>query len=197
MRRLSMLLLTFALLPACDPTFTRASEDPSIDDAALSTRLDRTDLDEALEAWLAGFESSSFYRLATGGEAKPNIAILRIANDTSEHIGSALDNLLNSAETQLVQSGRFKVIDNTTITRDAIMAERLRNLGDSVDPETIAALGKEYGIHYFVNGRVGDTAEKTGDTKRVQYYLFMRVTDVATGVIEYQHQIDITKQLDD
>ncbi len=197
MCRLSMFLMTLALLPACDPTFTRASDDPSIDEAALSTRLDRTDLDLALDNWLAGFEASPFYRRATTGDARPNIAILRIANDTSEHIGSALDNLLNSAETHLVQSERFKVVDNTLITRDAIMAERLRNLGDSVDPETIAALGREYGIHYFVNGRVGDTAEKSGDTKRVQYYLFMRVTDVATGIIEYQHQIDITKQLDD
>ena len=64
-------------------------------------------------------------------------------------------------------------------------------------PETIAALGKEYGIHYFINGRVGDTAEKTSDKRRVQYFLFLRVTEVSTKRIVFQEQVDdITKLME-
>ena len=38
---------------------------------------------------------------------------------------------------------------------------------------------------------------QVGDTRRVQYFLFLRVTDVATNVIKYQDQVDLTKQVED
>lgn len=184
-----------AAAAGCGPTFTRASDEPEIDDPAMSTGLDRKDLELALEQWVTGFEASPF--MVTLPRDKPSIAILKIANDTSEHIGGALDNLLNSMETKLVDSGAWTVVDNTRLSSDANMSERLRQLGDTVDPETRVALGKEYGIHYFVNGRVGETTEEVEDTRRVQYFLFLRVTDVATNVIRYQDQVDLTKQVED
>jgi hypothetical protein len=184
-----------AAAAACDPTFTRGSDEPEIDDPAMSTGLDRRDLELALEQWVTGFEASPF--MVTLPRDKPPIAILKIANDTSEHIGGMLDNLLNSMETKLVDSGAWTVVDNTHLSTDANMAERLRQLGDTVDPETRVALGKEYGIHYFVNGRVGESNEEVGDTRRVQYFLFLRVTDVETNVIKYQDQVDLTKQVED
>ena len=179
----------------CGPTFTRGSDDPTIDDPAMSTGLDRRDLELALEQWVTGFEASPF--MVTLPRDKPPIAILKIANDTSEHIGGMLDNLLNAMETKLVDSGAWTVVDNSRLSTDANMAERLRQLGDTVDPETRVALGKEYGIHYFVNGRVGERVEEVEDTRRVQYFLFLRVTDVETNVIRYQKQVDITKQVED
>ncbi len=182
-------------LTACSsPEYSRGSDDPSIDLPAMSTRLDRADLELALGHWMEGFANSEFVRDVR--DETPNIAILRIANDTSEHISSALDNLLNSVETRLVADGGFNVIDNSKLTADALMAERLRDLGDSVDDKTVAALGKEYGIHYFINGRVGDTAEKTNDARRVQYFLFMRVTDVATRRIVFQDEVAVTKKVE-
>ena len=187
--------VTATAAAGCGPTFTRGSDDPSIDEPPMSTRLDRKDLDIALEQWITGFQASPF--MVTLPRDKPSIAILNIANDTSEHIGGALDNLLSEMETKLVDSGAWTVVDNSRLTTDANMAERLRQLGDTVDPETRVALGKEYGIHYFVNGRVGETTEEVEDTRRVQYYLFLRVTDVATNVIRYQDQVDITKQVED
>ncbi|MBM3986166.1 MAG: hypothetical protein FJ296_10855 [Planctomycetes bacterium] len=184
--------LSCAFLPACSsPEYTRAADEPEIEDPALSTRLDRRDLELALDAWIAELDGSAFAKTLPH---KPSIAILHVQNDTSEHIAGALDNLLSSIETRLVQSGLFNVVDNTTLTRDAVLAERMRASGDAVDPATAAALGKEYGIHYLVNGRVGDTAEKTDDVRRVQYYLFLRVTEVATLRIMHQTQVDITKQ---
>src|SRR5262245_48455551 len=191
-----ILALGALLLAGCGPTFTRGSDDPTIDEPPMSTRLDRKDLDLALEQWITGFQASPFMVTLTR-DPKPSIAILKIANDTSEHIGGALDNLLSEMETKLVDSGGWTVVDNSSLSTDANMAERLRQLGDTVDPETRVALGKEYGIHYFVNGRVGETTEEVSDTKRVQYYLFLRVTDVATNVIRYQDQVDITKQVED
>ena len=190
------LLLAVSLIAGgCGPTFTRASDEPEIDAPAMSTRLDRKDLEQALDQWITGLAASPF--MVTLPRDKPSIAILKIANDTSEHIGGALDNLLDSMETKLVDSGAWTVVDNSRLSTDANMSERLRQLGDTVDPETRVALGKEYGIHYFVNGRVGETTEEVKDTRRVQYFLFLRVTDVATNQIKYQDQVDLTKQVED
>jgi PBP1b-binding outer membrane lipoprotein LpoB len=194
-RMTSLACCAALLLTACGPTFTRGSDDPGIDDPAMSTGLDRRDLELALEQWVTGFEASPF--MVTLPRDKPSIAILKIANDTSEHIGGMLDNLLNAMETKLVDSGAWTVVDNSRLSTDANMSERLRQLGDTVDPETRVTLGKEYGIHYFVNGRVGERVEEVGDTRRVQYFLFLRVTDVTTNVIKYQDQVDLTKQVED
>ena len=75
-----------------------------------------------------------------------------------------------------------------------MLAERLRDAGDAVDKDTAAALGKEFGIQYFVSGRVWDTAEKSNDVRRVQYHIFLRVTDVATLQVTHQTRVDVTKQ---
>lgn len=193
MKRLTLAaVLCLACLPACTgPEYTRAADDPDIEDPALSTRLDRRDLELALDAWIDELDASAFAKTLAH---KPSIAILHVQNDTSEHISGALDNLLSSIETRLVQSGLFNVVDNTTLTQDAVLAERMRAASDAVDPATAAALGREYGIEYLVNGRVGDMPEKTDDVRRVQYELFLRVTDVATLRIVHQTQVDITKQ---
>lgn len=188
------LIVPLCLTPACfGPSVKRASENPEIDEPALSTGLDRVDLELALKTWVEDFEQSDFVR---GLARKPSIAVLKISNQTSEHISGALDSLLDSAEVHLVRSGSWNVVDNHEFMRDAILAERLRDMSDSIDPETIAALGKEYGVEYFVNGRVWDTSEKLGDVRRVQYYLFLRVTEVATGLVRHAEQVDITKQFE-
>lgn len=192
MFRVALLAALLVLSLACSgPSYQRGSDDPSIDKAAMSTRLDRADLELALDKWYAAFQESGFVRDL--GPGNPSISVLEIANDTSEHIGSALRNLITSVETDLVNNGRFAVISNDQIATSAILKERLR--GDSVDADTMAALGKEFGVLYFVHGRVGETTEKTEDARRVQYYLFLKVTEVETRRNVFQKQIDITKQI--
>ncbi len=192
--RLTLALLALTVLAACGPTFSRASDDPSIDEPAMSVRLDRADLDVALASWYEQFSDSGFVAEVPKNERK--IAILSIENDTSEHIGSALRNLIEGMETKIVNDRVFQVVSNDDLVADAITQERLRDLGENVDATTIAALGKEFGIHYFVHGRVGETAEKVSDTRRVQYFLFLKVTEVATTQRVFQQQIPITKQVE-
>jgi hypothetical protein len=186
-----LMVLSVLALAACGPTFERASDDPSIDDPAMSTRLDRVDLELALADWLDYFDASGFVKNLDATER--TISVLEISNDTTEHIGSSLRNLITSVETELVNDGHFDVVSNDDIVASAIAKERMR--GDLVNPDTMAALGQELGVHYFVHGRVGDNAEKTDDARRVQYFLFLKVTEVATKRTVFQKQIDITKQV--
>jgi hypothetical protein len=193
--RCTLLCVSLLSLVACGgPTFTRGSDDASIDEAALSTKLDRADLNQALDSWAETFQASPFYLEVS--KASRKIAVLGIENNSSEHIGSALQILTDGVETRLVNSGIFDVISRDTLVADAIMEERLRTLGDNVDPETVAALGKEFGIHYFVHGKVSDISEKTGDRRRVQYGMFLKVTEVATSRRVFQLEVPLTKQLD-
>lgn len=188
-------LLVCALAVACGGTrYSRGSENPEIDNPAMSTGLDRVDLELALDTWMASFGTSGF--VTDLGLDRPTVSILKIANNTSEHIGGALQNLLNSVETRLVQSGDWRVVDNSELMADAAMAERIRQLGDEVDPATRVALGQQFGIRYLIHGRVGDVAEKTGGVRRVQYFLFLRVSDVQSNEIVFQEQVDITKQVE-
>lgn len=193
MPRTLIIALLSGLAACSSPTIQRGSDDPQIDEAALSTRLDRVDLDRALDQWYEQFRASKFALDVPADNRR--LAVLEIDNDTSEFIGSALRNLIEAVETEIVNDGVFDVLSNDEIARDAIMQERLRSLGDTVDPETVAALGRELGVHYFVHGRVGETAEKTRDKKRIQYFLFLKVTEVATTRIVFQQSIPITKQI--
>ena len=191
LRLVSVSLALAFMLGACGPTIQRGTDDPSIDEAAMSTRLDRVDLEKALGDWYTEFSGSKFLARQDGGQS--TIAVLRIDNDTSEHIGSSLRNLIDSVETRLVNDGDFSVVSNDAIAKEAVAAEFMR--GDAVDASTMAALGKQLGVHYFVSGRVGESAEKTSDARRVQYFLFLRVVEVETVRNVFQAQIDITKQI--
>jgi len=192
-RLLSSTLLLLPLVACSGPDYERGSDDPSIDERAMSTRLDRADLERALDEWYAAFEQSPF---VTGlGAARPSISVLEITNETSEHISSALSALITSVETHLVNSNKLDVVANDELVKAAIAQELMA--GDEVDPDTMAEAGKRLGVHYFVHGSVGDTTEKTDDRRRVQYYLFLKVTEVETRRIVFQHQSDVTKQITD
>lgn len=191
MLRFLLASLVIITVIGCDPTFQRGTDDSSIDQAAMSTRLDRVDLEKALDDWYGQFGSSKF--LDQSGDGSKTLAVLRIDNDTSEHISSALTTLISSVETRIVNDGDFRVVTNDQIAKNAIAAEMQRI--DEVDQSTMADLGMQLGVQYFISGRVGDSAEKTADARRVQYFLFLRVTEVQTGRVMFQSQIDITKQI--
>lgn len=184
-------LLLLSLVCACGPTFERASDDPSIDEPAMSTKLDRADLELALQQWYEEFDASAFVGADDG--SLRTISVLEVENRTSEHISSGLAALIQSVETRLVNSGDFAVVGNDELVKEAIAQQHQDN--DLIDPATMAAVGKRLGVQYFVSGLVGDTTEKTDDTRRVQYYLFLKVTEVETLRIVFQSQIDITKQV--
>lgn len=193
MLRTFLLSAAVLSLAACSgPKFERGSDDASIDKAALSTGLDREDLEGALTEWYAEFAASGF---VTGSDAEDpkSISVLSIENNTTEHISSGLRSLITSVETKLVNSGVFIVVANDKQAEAAINRELSRS--DAYDQASIAAAGKRLGVKYLIYGDVGDTAEKTSDKRRVQYYLFLKVVEVESGRLIFQQQIDRTKQL--
>ena len=185
-------------LSACGggPAFVRGSEDPELDEYAMSTGLDKRDLEKLFDENAKSLLDSGAMRRwkdqAQGGK-EPTVAIFPVVNETSEHIDSQLQALLSKFETQLVNSGYVTVISHE---RQRMLVDELaKQQSAAFDPDKAAQLGKQLGAQYFVTGKVYDSAEKSGDERRVQYFLFMQAVDVETGAIRWQNEANLTKGL--
>jgi len=201
MRRLLSLASIAALtasLAACSgsPAYVRGSDNPDIDEYAMSTGLDKKDLEN-----LFGQNSKSLlesgamrrWREMSREGKEPRLAIFPVKNETSEHVDSQLQALLSKFETDLVNSGYVTVVSYENQT--AMVEEIKKQQSAAFDPDKAAQLGRQLGVQYFITGKVYDSAEKTGDERRVQYFLFMQAIEVETGAIRWQNEANLTKGL--
>ena len=86
-----VLVSLLGTLSACGgPTAVRGSDVAGLDDAAMSTGLDRRDLQLMLKTNLDSLQASGAVR-RWEGENRPTVSVLPIRNETSEHIGGGLD----------------------------------------------------------------------------------------------------------
>jgi uncharacterized protein (TIGR02722 family) len=187
-------LSTVALACSSGPRAVRGTDEPGLDYEAMSTGLDKRDLQRMLNENMQVMRTSAVVQ-RWQQEGRPSIAVLPIQNDTSEHIDSALAALLSDIETQLVNWGAVSVI---SLQNQQQMIEEIRrqyNEQNGFDQTKIAHWGKQIGARYFVTGKVYTTDERVGDQRRVQYYLFMQVLNVETGEIMFQNKTNTTKAI--
>jgi PBP1b-binding outer membrane lipoprotein LpoB len=179
----------------CGPTYVRGSEVEGLDDYAMSTGLDKRDLEQLFdENWKSLGESA----LAEKWRAEPEppvVSLFPVANETSEHVRDQLDALLSKMETKLINGGLATVVDHAK--QDALIEEVIKQQGGAFDEAKSAEVGRQLGAKYFLTGKVYDSAEKAEDERRVQYFLFMKVVEVETGVVRWQNEANLTKGLID
>jgi PBP1b-binding outer membrane lipoprotein LpoB len=124
---------------------------------------------------------------------KPRVAIFPIANDTSEHIDSQLMALLSDIEGYLVES---RIVTVVSLERqDQMMGETEKQHAGGFDPEKIVEINKQLGTQFYFTGKVQDSAERTEDGRRVQYFMHLQVIEVATSAIRWQNKAELTKAL--
>ena len=194
-RRLATVSISVALfLVGCaGPRAVRGSDTPGLDNAAMSTTLDRKDLEKALKISMEALRTS---RLMARWETEnnPTVGVLPIRNETSEHIGGALNALLTEIESQLINFAPVRVI--SLEGQDALIEEiRVQQENTAFDPAQTAKWGRQLGVRYILSGKVFSTDERTKEARRVQYYLFIRAVSVETGEILFQNQAPITKAI--
>jgi penicillin-binding protein activator len=192
---LSTFLMGAAFIFAgCGPQAVRGSEVAGLDDSAMSTGLDRRDLEDMLQKNLDSLQASAAVK-RWEGENQPTIAVLAITNETSEHIDSALQALISKIETALINGGHVDVID---AQKQPELMERVRaQNSNAFDQSQIADWGKQVGARYFVTGKVYSVDERDDDGRRVQYFLFMRVLEAETSKILWQNEQSVTKAIID
>jgi uncharacterized protein (TIGR02722 family) len=173
--------------------YVRGSDEPGIDSPAMSTGLDKQDIQQMLRENLNHLRTSPAMDTWRQGGGKTTVAVFPFQNETTEHIESQLSAILSEAETWLVESGVVTVVARER--QNQVIAEIEGTRHPVFNPAHVAAYGKQLGVQYFLTGKVQTSDERTEDARRVQYFFFMQVIEVATGAIRWQHKAYITKAL--
>ena len=170
----------------------RGDDEPGLDSAAMSTGLDRRDLQRMLNENMEKMRTSAVVQ-RWSSENRPPVSVLPMKNETSEHIDSPLQALISDVETKLIEWGGVRVI--SLENQQDLLNEIRRQYSEGFDQSNIAHWGKQIGSRYFVTGKVYTTDERVGVQRRVQYYMFMQVIDVETGEILFQNKSNVTKAI--
>jgi PBP1b-binding outer membrane lipoprotein LpoB len=176
------------------PEYVRGSDEPGIDEPAMSTSLDKDDIERTLQKLLNEMRDApvmSEWRTRAGQNDKQTVAIAPFINETSEHIDPQLNVMLGETETWLAGSNVVRVVSHE---RQADMIREVEGAQHPVfDPRHIPQYGKQLGVRYFITGKIGAADERTAKARRVQYFVFMQVIDTETSEIRWQQKAYVTK----
>jgi penicillin-binding protein activator len=173
--------------------YVRNSQDPSIDAPAMSTGLDKQDIQRALSECLNNMRTSPIMGQWRATNPRPTVAVFPFLNQTTEHIEPQLDAMLSEAEQWLVDAQTVTVISRERQNQMIAEVEGQRN--PVFNPAHAAQYGRQLGAKYYITGKVQTSDERTEDARRVQYFLFMQVLDVETSAIRWQHKAYVTKMV--
>ena len=190
---ISILVAGLAMATGCGPTYVRGSEVADLDDYAMSTGLDKRDLEKLFDENMQSLMESAVVAKWKEEAEPPVVSIFPISNETSEHVSDQLQALLAKLETKIINSGIATVVDHGR--QDQLIDEVMKQQGGAFDESKSAQVGRQLGARFFLTGKVYDSAERSDDERRVQYFLFMKVVDVETGVVRWQNEANLTKGL--
>jgi uncharacterized protein (TIGR02722 family) len=173
--------------------YVRGSQEPGIDAPAMSTGLDKQDIQQMLKENLNNLRTSPVMDTWRQGGGKTIVAAFPFSNETSEHIESQLQAILSEAEEWLVNSQTVTVVARDR--QNQIIAEIEGTRNPVFNPAHVAQYGKQLGAQYFLTGKVQTSDERTEDARRVQYFFFMQVLEIQTGAIRWQHKAYVTKMV--
>jgi uncharacterized protein (TIGR02722 family) len=193
------LLLSSLLLPTvvggCKTKAIRGgegTENPDLDEGAMSTGLDRKDLDDLMKKNIASLMASPLWGQWRTSQ-QPVVAIWPIKNDTSEHLDDQMLTLLSDMETELINSGVVAVVSRER-QAEMIAEANLQQTAD-FNPALAAQIGRQIGAQYFVTGKLQAVDERMNKERRVQYTLFMQVIEVETSVVKFQTKSERSKAI--
>jgi hypothetical protein len=196
---LGLLLSLFLFSVACGPKATRGGPGTSntkLDEKALSTKLDRLDIQYLVDENTNALFNSVFWKREidppTGGSL-PIVTIFPIQNNTAEHLDDEMGILLSSIETSLVNSGLVNVVSRER--QNQMISELGLQQGALMDPASAGRFGKQLGAKYYFTGKLGAVAERMKKVRRMQYNLFIQVLEIETSMVKFQHEAVRSKAL--
>lgn len=192
-----LLLLPLAASLACAPRAMRGgagTDNPDMDAPAMSTTLDRADIDYLVTQNLDALYKSRFWTTDIQAATKPPVvAIWPIQNSTSEHLEDQMLTLLSSIETSLINSGLVQVVARS---RQTELAHEIGvQQGDIYNPAQAARIGKQLGAKYYITGKLTGVDERIQKTRRLQYTLFLQIIELETGLVKFQYETTRSKAL--
>lgn len=133
--------------------------------------------------------SGAVAQLGAGGK-RPILFVDRIKNKTTEHIDT--ESITDTISTKLLNSGKFRFVDMTAV--DAIMKQMdyQKNSG-LVDEAKSVQMGRQLGAQYMLYGNFSSIVKTAGSTKDVYYKFTLKLTDIESGLVEFQSEKEIRK----
>jgi uncharacterized protein (TIGR02722 family) len=187
--------LLVPLAGGCKPKAIRGgegTENPDLDEGAMSTGLDRKDLDDLMKKNMASLMASPIWAQWRTAQ-QPVIAIWPIKNDTTEHLDDQMLTLLSDMETEFINSGVVAVVSRER-QAEMIAEANIQQTAD-FNPALAAQIGKQIGAQYFITGKLQAVDERINKERRVQYTLFMQVIEVETSLVKYQTKSERSKAI--
>lgn len=196
--RLACVCACLLAAAACSsgPRAVRGTDEPGLDYQAMSTGLDRKDLERMVDENMKALRESAIvqeWSKQPDRDKRPGLAVLPIENQTSEHIDGALSALVSDIESQIVNWGAVRVV--SLQNQQQMIEEMRRQAGGAFQQEHVAKLGQQVGAKFFITTKVSTADERVQDQRRVQYFMFMQVLDVETGEILFQNKVNTTKAI--
>src|SRR4051812_3134331 len=152
--------------------YVRGSQDPSIDNAAMSTGIDKDDIQRMLSENLNNLRAAPIMDQWRVDRGQDTVAVFPFQNETTEHIDPQLAAILSETETWLVDASVVTVISRER--QNQMIAEVEGHQHPVFNPAHVAQYGKQLGAKYFITGKVAASDERTDNARRVQYFFFMQ-----------------------
>ena len=194
--RSALIALFAASMVGCRAKAVRGgagTDNPNLDEGAMSTALDRVDLGHLMQENMQRLIASPLWSQWKSEGKQPILAIWPVKNDTTEHIGPQLLTLLSDMETELINSGVVTVISRER--QNELVTETQTQASPNFDQAKVAQIGRQIGANYFITGKIQSVDELMRKERRVQYTLFMQVLEVETGAIRFQTKSERTKAI--
>lgn len=122
--------------------------------------------------------------------ARPILFIDSVRNKTTEHIDT--ESITDTISTRLLNSGRFRFVDRSRVDAIARELEFQANSG-MVDESKAVRMGRQLGAQLMLYGNISSIVKTAGSTKDVYYKFTMKLTNLETGLVEFQSEKEIRK----
>jgi hypothetical protein len=171
--------------------YVRGVHEPEVDAPAMSTSLDKDDIQRMVAENLNHLRNSPLMDGWRVMQPRPTVGILPFRNETSEHIDSQLSAILSESETWLVESQTVAVVSHER--QRELLGEIGQQQAPAFDPTYASRFGKQLGVKYFITGKIMAADERTRGERRVQYLCYMQVLETETGAVRWQRRAYATK----
>jgi hypothetical protein len=169
-------------------TETSRTDNPQVLAASGSATVDADDMRRLTREAMSHFGGSRTMQEWLGQKPRPIAVVLPFASQLKEPLPQdVLDVPRLESETWMLNAQVAAVIDRGTTDR-ALAA----NGGFSAD--SVGAVARAVGARYAVYGWV-ESPSRAPDTSRTSYSLVMRMVDVTTNAIVWQHKAEMTKMV--
>lgn len=121
---------------------------------------------------------------------RPIVFVDRIKNKTSEHIDT--ESITDSISTKLLQSGKFRFIDMTSVNAVQEQIDFQQSSG-MVDKRKAMQFGRQVGAEYMLYGNLSSIVKSNQDNSDVYYKFTIRLLDLESGLIEWADETEIRK----